>query len=307
MSGLDLKGIIPPVSTPMTGDGEVAVDDLRNLVSWLIDSGVHGVFMLGSTSEVVGLTDAQQDLVVQTAIETVAGRVPVLAGAIDFTTSRVIDRAKRSAAAGVDALVVLSPFYIKPSATETIRHFTTIREAIDTPIVAYDIPQAVQTKLDRATIRTLAQAGTIAGLKDSSGQEANFRGVIIDNADLPDFRIFTGSELMADIAIAAGAAGCVPGLGNVDPTGFVRLYDAASRGDFATARREQERLYRLFEIVTIPKRTDVGPSAGGWGSFKVALKLRGVIENSWPTYPMTPLDADEEAAVAAILRSVGLR
>ena len=306
MTALDLKGIIPPVSTPVTDDGELAIDDLRRHVTFLLESGVHGLFLLGSTSETVGLTDAQQEEVIAIALELAKGKVPVIVGAIDFTTNRVIERARRFAVLGIDGLVVLSPFYIKPTPTEIVRHYTRIREAIDLPIVAYDIPSAIQTKLDRGSVRELAKAGTIVGLKDSSGQEANFRGVIIDNADLPDFRIFTGSELVTDAALLMGAHGCVPGLGNVDPAGYVRLYEAAIARDYATLRSEQERLYQLFDITAVAKRPEIGWSAAAWGSFKVALKLRGIIEHAAPTSPMTPFTAEEEAQVATILTRASL-
>ncbi|HWV34402.1 MAG TPA: dihydrodipicolinate synthase family protein [Thermomicrobiales bacterium] len=303
---LDLHGIIPPVSTPLTIDGEVAVDDLRNLLDFQLNAGVHGLFMLGSTSEAIGLTDAQQETVIATAIEHVAGRVPVLAGVIDFTTRRVIDRARRAAALGVDGLVSCAPFYIKPSQAEVVRHFEQIRAAIDLPVMAYDIPGAVQTKIERPTLRTLARSGAIVGMKDSSGQEANFRGVVLDNQDLPDFRIFTGSELMTDVALGFGAHGCVPGLGNVDPAGYVHLYKASRAGDAATVRAEQDRLFRLYSITKVATRPEIGHSAAAWGSFKVALKLRGIIQHAGPTAPMSPLTADEEVAIAAILEEAGL-
>ncbi|MGI8482632.1 MAG: dihydrodipicolinate synthase family protein [Thermomicrobiales bacterium] len=301
-----LHGIIPPVCTPLTPDGEVSVRDLTNLLTFLLDAGVHGLFMLGSTSEAIGLTDAQQELVIATAVEVAANRVPVLAGAIDFTTNRVIDRARRAASHGIDGLVVCAPFYIKPSQAEIVRHFQQVRSTIDLPIMAYDIPSAVQTKIERPTLRTLATDGAIVGLKDSSGQEANFRGAILDNRDLPEFRIFTGSELMTDVALTMGAHGCVPGLGNVDPAGYVRLYEASQAGATATMRAEQERLYSLFSITGVAKRPGIGWSAAAWGSFKVALKMRGVIDNADPTSPMSPLSADEHTAIGEIVKQAGL-
>ena len=262
--------------------------------------------MLGSTSESIGLTDAQQETVIATAVRLAKGKVPVLAGAIDFTTNRVIDRAKRHEGLGVDGHVVTAPFYIKPSPAEVVHHFSLIAEAVSVPVMAYDIPSAVQTKIDRASLRTLAQAGAIVGLKDSSGQEANFRGVLLDNADLSDFRVFTGSELMVDVALSLGAHGCVPGLGNVDPVGYVRLYDAVMAGDLATGRAEQDRLYGLFSIVSVAKRPEIGHSAAAWGSFKAALVVRGVIAQATATAPMSALTEDELATIASIVKAAGL-
>ena len=303
---MTLHGIIPPVCTPLTPAGEVATDDLRRLVAFLLDEGVHGLFLLGSTSESVGLTDGQQETVLATGMEAAAGRVPVVAGCIDFTTRRVIDRALRAKAHGVDGIVACAPFYLKPDQAEIVRHFTAIREAVDLPIIAYDIPGAVQTKIERPTLAKLAADGVLSGLKDSSGQEANFRGVLLDTAAFPEFRVFTGSELMADVALWLGAAGIVPGLGNVDPGGYVRLYEAAQAGDWATAQAEQARLYRLFDIVHAGYAPGIGFSAAAWGSFKVALKLRGVITSSTPTAPMTLVSPEAEAKIAATLKEAGL-
>jgi 4-hydroxy-tetrahydrodipicolinate synthase len=301
-----LHGIIPPVCTPFSPEGHVDQADLRSLIGFLLDAGVHGLFMLGSTSETVALTDAQQETVLTTALEAVGGRVPVISGAIDFTAARVIDRAKRAEALGVDGHVVCAPFYLKPSPDEIVRHYTMIREAIAKPIIAYDIPGAVQTKLDRASIRTLVERKVIAGLKDSSGQDANFRGVILDNADHPEFRVFTGSELTVDAALGWGAHGAVPGLGNVDPAGYVAIYDAFQRGDLATVKSEQDRLYRLFSIVSVATRSAIGSSAAAWGSFKQALAIRGVIKHALPVPPMSPLTSDEQERIREILVQTGL-
>ena len=303
---LNLHGIIPPVSTPFSPEGHVDEADLRSLLGFLLDSGVHGLFMLGSTSETVALTDKQQEQILTTAIATNAGRVPIIAGSIDFTAQRVIERAKRAEAIGVDGHVVCAPFYIRPDSDEIVRHYTMIREAIAKPIIAYDIPSAVQTKLDRKTVRKLVEGGVIDGLKDSSGQDANFRGVILDNADHPEFRIFTGSELIVDAALAWGAHGAVPGLGNVDPAGYVKIYDAFQRGDLATVKAEQERVYQLFAITGVAFRPGIGWSASAFGGFKQALEIRGVIRNAQPVPPMSPLSQDDRESIRAILVKTGL-
>lgn len=305
-TSLELHGIIPPVSTPLTADGEIAVEDLCRLIDFQIDAGVHGLFILASTSETVGLTELQQQTVLDTAMEAVKGRVPVLVGCIDFTTNRVIDRARRAQAAGADGIVSCAPFYVKPDQAEIVRHFQMIREAVDLPLMAYDIPAAVQTKIQRPTLRVLAEQQVLTGLKDSSGDEANFRGVLLDNQDQPEFRIFTGSELVVDAAFMMGAHGCVPGLGNVDPHGYVRLYNAAMRGDMAAAIQEQERLYRLFAITGVGFAPGVGWSASAWGSFKVALELRDIIGNGRTTDPMTALDAGARAGIREIMVDAGL-
>jgi 4-hydroxy-tetrahydrodipicolinate synthase len=296
-----LTGIIPPVCTPMTEQFEVDVPSLERLLRFQLDDGVHGVFMLGSTSETATLTDAQRKTVLDVAVQTVAGQVPVLAGVIDFSTARQIGHARVAHETGVDALVATGPFYIHPSQDEIVQHFRYLREAVDLPIFAYDIPSAVQIKLERQTIATLASEGLIVGFKDSSGQDANFRGVVLDTREIAGFAALTGSELMVDTMLQLGASGAVPGFGNVDPAGFVRIYDAVLAGDLALARREQERLYRLFEIVKQAPPGRTGRTAASVGAFKTALFLRGVIANNVVGRPMTRLNDEETARIRDIL------
>ncbi|MER3437441.1 MAG: dihydrodipicolinate synthase family protein [Chloroflexota bacterium] len=300
-----LHGIVPPVCTPLTESQEIDLPSLERLITFLLDAGVHGLFLLGSTSEGAILTAAQRSEVLDTGVRISSGKVPVLAGVIDTSTDRVIEQARAAERAGVDGLVVTAPFYIQPSQDEIIAHFRTVRAATDLPILAYDIPSAVQTKLERSTVVRLAEDGIIAGLKDSSGDEANFRGVVMATRQLPHFAVFTGSELLVDAAVAIGARGSVPGLGNVDPAGYVRLYDAARRGDWDAARVEQDRLYRLFSIIE-PGMGRMGFTASAIGGFKTALMLRGVIATNVLARPMPRYKAEEIEQVRRVLVETGL-
>jgi 4-hydroxy-tetrahydrodipicolinate synthase len=299
-------GVIPPVSTPLTPDRTLDEASLRRLIDGLLDRGVHGLFMLGSTSEAPLLDVTTQDAVIATAVDHVAGRVPVIAGCIDFSTARVIDRGSRARELGADGIVACPPFYVTPSRQEIVRHYELVHEAVGLPILAYDIPSATHVKLERPVVRELASRGTIAALKDSSGQDANFRGVVLDNRDLPGFRIFTGSELTADNAMFVGAHGLVPGLGNIDAAGFVRLYDACVAGDWESARAEQERLWQLFTIVNVPPSDSYGRSAAAHGAFKMALWLQGLIEHPDTAHPHTPLTREHTREIAAILQACNL-
>jgi 4-hydroxy-tetrahydrodipicolinate synthase len=299
-------GIVPPVCTPLTEEYAVDEASLRRLIDFLIEAGVHGLFMLGSTSEMALLTDGQRARVLEVAVEAARGRVPVLAGVIDTSTARSLEQAQTARRIGVDALVVTAPFYVRAGSGEIVEHFRIIHQDVGLPIVAYDIPSAVHVKLDRATVGSLAREGVIAGIKDSSGDDGNFRGLVLETRDLPDFRIFTGSELIVDLALQMGAHGSVPGLGNVDPAGYVKIYDAVRSGDLATARAEQERLYRLFSIVYAGTAGRMGFTASALGAFKSALMLRGVIATNVPGRPLTALNDEEVARVREGLVEAGL-
>ncbi len=298
--GQRLHGIVPPVCTPFTESQDIDIPSLERLITFLLDAGVHGLFLLGSTSEGAILTAAQRSTVLNIGVRMASGRVPVLAGVIDTSTDRVIEHARNAAGAGVDGLVVTAPFYIRPSQDEIIAHFRAVRAATELPILAYDIPSAVQTKLERQTVVRLAEEGVIEGVKDSSGDEANFRGLLMDTRHLPAFAVFTGSELLVDTALALGARGSVPGLGNVDPAGYVRLYEAAQRGDWDTARAEQDRLYRLFAVIE-PGMHRMGFTASAIGGFKTALMLRGVIATNVLARPMPRYNAEEVEQVRRVL------
>jgi 4-hydroxy-tetrahydrodipicolinate synthase len=302
-----LRGVVPPVITPLTPTGEVDTASLRRLVDHLIGAGAHGLFLLGSSGEAAYLTDAQRRTVLDTAVDAVAGRVPVLAGVIETTTPRVLDRAADAVRAGADALVATVPFYARTHPAEIAGHFRRIRSAVDRPLFAYDIPVAVHTKLPREVVLDLAADGTLAGLKDSSGDEGSLRRLLIDpRRATAGFCVLTGSELAVDTALLAGADGVVPGLGNVDARGFVRLYAAARAGDWAAAKAEQDRLAALFALTEAGDPAVMGPNSSALGAFKAAAQLLGLIDCPATAAPQIPLDEQAVAHVRTHLTEAGL-
>ncbi|MHB1571618.1 MAG: dihydrodipicolinate synthase family protein [Solirubrobacteraceae bacterium] len=302
-----LSGVVPPVCTPLNDDQTVDVDSLERLIGFLLGAGVHGLFVLGSSGEMAFLRDEQREMVIDVTVRTVAGQVPVLVGAIDMSTPRVIDHAARAVKIGADAVVVTAPFYARAThPVEITRHFQAVKAATGARIVAYDIPAAVHTKLDPYQLADLATAGTIDGVKDSSGDLYALRQLVMNAPSTSDLFVFTGSEVIVDGALLAGADGAVPGLGNVDPHGYVELYEAARVEDWAGARSMQEHLIRLFAVTTSANRSRKGPSASEIGAFKTALLLRGVIATNAVALPQERLDEDETARVRAILVESGL-
>lgn len=300
-----LHGIVPPVATPYTADNQIDYKSLSRLLKHLLEGGVHGLFLLGSTSECVFLSPEERGQLLDFCVKEVNGRVPLVAGIMDPTTDSCIRHGLRAKAAGVDGLVVTAPFYTRTNQTETIDHFRYIREATAMPLVAYDIPVCVGIKLQRETLHTLVEEDLIVALKDSSGDDGTFRMLLQDFKARPAFALLTGSEIVADSAILSGAHGCVPGLGNVDPAGYVRLFEAASQGRCAEARAEQERLIALFQMVfwAAPR---LSGGAAGVGSFKVSLKHMGIFDNGDMRRPNRPTPDDVSARIAEHLKSMGL-
>jgi 4-hydroxy-tetrahydrodipicolinate synthase len=289
-------GVIPPLCTPLTADREVDVASLRRLCRFQLDAGAHGLFVTGSTGEVAYLTDRDRDAVLSTVVDVVAGRVPVYAGIVDTSTPRVVEHARRAAILGADALVATVPFYAPTHPAEFAVHFRTIRDAVELPLVAYDIPSAVHSKLPAELVADLAADGVLSGLKDSSGDLYGTRAVL-DLVEAPGFRVYSGSETVADLALLSGVDGLVPGLGNADPHGYLRLYEAARRGDWAAAGTEQRRLRDLFSIVNVGAADRMGRYSSAIGAFKEALVRRGIIADGTTSLPMIALSAPERAAV----------
>ncbi|MFI2704037.1 dihydrodipicolinate synthase family protein [Cellulosimicrobium composti] len=305
MTSPTFRGIVPPVLTPLTTEGEVDVASLERLVDHLVTEGVHGLFVLGSTGEVAYLTDEQRDLVVRTVVRAADGRVPVMGGAIDLTTARVVERAKALVAAGADAVVATAPVYALNDLDEIERHLRAVAAAVDVPLFAYDIPVRVRTKLPADLLVRLGVEGVLAGVKDSSGDDVGFRRLVAANAAAGSpLALFTGHEVVVDGMLLLGADGVVPGLANVDAGGYVRLWDLAQAGKWDDAKLEQDRIAALFEIVFQAKGRS--GDAAGVGAFKIAARAQGLIDTPTLAFPVEALDADVAARVEEITRAAGL-
>lgn len=305
-----LRGVVPPVCTPFTENFEVDEPSLRKLINHLIDGGVHGLFVLGSTSEVAYLTDKNRADVLRISIDETKGRVPVVAGAIDMTTLRVNEHVKTAIDAGVEGIVITAPFYVRTHPLEIAEHFRLVKKACgDIPLYAYDIPVAANgVKLETNTVLSLAQEGVIQGLKDSSGSDAGLRAVSLGRhrLGLKEFTVLTGSELTVDSALMAGMDGVVPGIGNIDPRGYVNIFNYVQTGEFDKARAEQERLFEMFGLVDVGPTNRMGRASSAIGAFKASLQLLGVIKHGRTAPPQIPLNAEEISAIKPFLIGAGL-
>ncbi len=298
-------GVIPPVVTPFK-NGEVDLDSLDHLIDFLIEAGVNGLFLLGSSAEAAYLTDAQRELVVERVVARVDGRLPVLVGAIDTTVNRVIEHARRAQALGADAIVAACPFYAINDMTEIADHFTAIRGAIDIPLFAYDVPVRLNgKKLAADMLVSLGTQGVLAGVKDSSGDDVGYRRLVAANekAGHP-LALLTGHECVVDGMLLLGGDGMVPGYGNVEPRPYVELWQAAQRGDWQEARRIQDRICAGFEIVFVPQGRSA--DAAGIGAFKTVMEAQGTIASNEMAFPVRALTGETKEKVMAIAREQGL-
>lgn len=305
MTKTRFHGIVPPIVTPINPDGSINFADLSALVEHLIASGVHGIFALGSTGQVAYLTDAERVAVIECISKAAAGRVPVIAGAMDLTAKRIVECARDLIAAGADAIVTTAPLYAINDESEIADHFRAIKAGISVPLFAYDIPVRVHKKLSAQMLVELGKEGVLAGIKDSSGDDVGFRRLIAMNrAAGHPLALFTGHEVVVDAMALIGADGAVPGLANVDAAAYVRLWNAAQAGEFRTAIAEQDYLNRLFEIVFVPKGRS--GDAAGVGAFKAAMAATGLLSSATMTFPIKALDGAVLDGIHDILRDVGL-
>lgn len=299
-SNVPFSGVVPPVVTPDTPDHQLDVVSFERSINRLIEAGVDGLFFLGSSGEVVFATDERRDQIVREAVRIVNHRVPVLMGIIDTETERVLEHGRRALALGADALVATAPFYALGGPADVEEHFRILHQELDAPLFAYDIPVCVHTKLPWKMLARLGAEGVLAGVKDSSGDDVSFRYLVQENEkNGHPLTLLTGHEIVVDGALLSGADGSVPGLANVEPKGYVRMWKAAQDGNWAEVKREQDRLNEISHIFDVT--TGVQGYGAGVGAFKCALNLMGIFDSDQMPRPVKPLDDQNREAIKQVL------
>ena len=299
-SNVPFSGVVPPVVTPDTPDHQLDVVSFERSINRLIEAGVDGLFFLGSSGEVVFATDERRDQIVREAVRIVDHRVPVLVGIIDTETERVLEHGRRALALGADALVATAPFYALGGPADVEEHFRILHQELDAPLFAYDIPVCVHTKLSWKMLARLGAEGVLAGVKDSSGDDVSFRYLVQENEkNGHPLTLLTGHEIVVDGALLSGADGSVPGLANVEPEGYVRMWKAAQEGNWAEVKREQDRLNEISHIFDVT--TGVQGYGAGVGAFKCALNLMGIFDSDQMPRPVKPLDGQNREAIKQVL------
>lgn len=304
-SNVSFSGVVPPVVTPDTPDHQLDVVSFERSINRLIEAGVDGLFFLGSSGEVVFATDERRDQIVREAVRIVDHRVPVLVGIIDTETERVLEHGRRALALGADALVATAPFYALGGPADVEEHFRILHQELDAPLFAYDIPVCVHTKLPWKMLARLGAEGVLAGVKDSSGDDVSFRYLVQENEkNGHPLTLLTGHEIVVDGALLSGADGSVPGLANVEPEGYVRMWKAAQEGNWAEVKREQDRLNEISHIFDVT--SGVQGYGAGVGAFKCALNLMGIFDSDQMPRPVKPLDGQNREAIKQVLIANGL-
>lgn len=293
-----LRGIVPPLVTPLRDRDRLDVAGLERLLDHVLDGGVHGVFLLGTTGEAPGLSHRLRHELVRRACRIVGGRVPVLVGVTDTSFVESVALGRCAAESGAAAVVLSAPYYFPAGQPELAEYVEHIVGELPLPVFLYNMPSHTKMAFKPATIRRMMDQPRVVGMKDSSGDLAYFRRVARLLSRRPDWSLFMGPETMIPQAVRAGAHGAVPGGANLLPRLFVDLLEAARKG---RAGPLQERVLRLQETVFAVGRHRSSYLKG----LKCALSLLGICDD-FMAEPFARFRAPERERVRRHLAEPGL-
>jgi len=241
-------GSMPALITPFK-DGKFDEAAFRALVDWQIASGSHGLVPVGTTGESPTLSHEEHRKVIDVCIDEARGRVPVIAGAGSNNTAEAVDLARHAERAGADAVLVVTPYYNKPTQEGLYRHFKTVNDAIGIPIIIYNIPPRSVVDMSVETMKRLYELDNIVGVKDATGDVARVSKQ--RHAMGPDFIQLSGEDMTALAAMAAGGHGCISVTANVAPGLCSALMEAVFKLDYVEALRIQDKLTPLHSAIFI--------------------------------------------------------
>jgi 4-hydroxy-tetrahydrodipicolinate synthase len=293
MNSQRLAGCGTALVTPFTKSGEVDERSLRSFVDWQIASGVHFVVPCGSTGEAATMTLAEHRRVVEITVEQTAGRVPVVAGAASNDTTKAIALSREMEAAGATHLLHASPMYNKPPQRGIVAHFRAIADAVQIPIVVYNVPGRTCSNIEAATTLELAEQENIVAVKEASGNLAQVGEIIRHRPSR--FSVLSGDDPLTLQIMADGGDGVVSVTSNIAPRLVAQLTELCATGDFAAARDVNHQLAELTVAVFV----ESNPIPA-----KAALAMMGRMANV-VRLPLVPLAEKFEPTVRAALASVG--
>jgi 4-hydroxy-tetrahydrodipicolinate synthase len=292
---MQLRGCGTALVTPFRQDGSIDEAALQNLVSWQIESGIDFLVPCGTTGETPTLTHDEWLRVIDITIEVAAGRVPILAGATSNSTMDAVAKARElSARPGVDAVLTASPYYNKPTQEGQYRHFRAIAEAVDKPVILYNVPGRTAANLEPATLFRLTEVPNIAGVKEASGNLTQIAEIC---SNVPEhFAVFSGDDAVTLPVIALGGVGLISVASNEIPGEMAQLTRAALNNDWQTARQMNKKYLALMQANFI----ESSPLP-----VKAALAMMGKIEEVY-RLPLLPMRRDTRSKLQKVVMEAGL-
>ncbi len=292
---MQLRGCGTALITPFRQDGSVDEPALRNLVAWQVDCGIDFLVPCGTTGETPTLSHDEWLRVIDITIEVVAGRVPIMAGATSNSTNDAVEKAKEVAARpGVDVILTASPYYNKPTQEGQYRHFRAIAEAVDKPIILYNVPGRTSANIEPSTLARLAEVPNILGVKEASGnisQIAELCAVVPEH-----FLVFSGDDSITLAVIGLGGVGIVSVASNEIPREMAEMTRAALNNDWTTARRFHRKYLALMQANFI----ETSPMP-----VKAVLAMMGKIEEVY-RLPLLPMRRETRSKLQKIATEAGV-
>lgn len=288
------RGAFVAIVTPFI-DGQLDEQGLVDLIEFHIANGTHGIVPCGTTGESATMSHEEHHRVVQLTVETVKGRVPVLAGSGSNSTAEAIDLTRHAKQAGADGVLMVSPYYNKPSQEGLYHHYKTVAEAVDIPIVLYNVPSRTSSNILPQTVARLAAVDGIVGIKEATGDLNQVSDVI--RLCPKDFAVLSGDDFTSMPTVLIGGTGVISVTSNVAPGDMAQMMDAALAGDVAKARQLHYKLFPLMKAMFY----DTNPVPA-----KKALELMGKIKSGTPRLPLYQINDEALSRLKAALADYGL-
>jgi 4-hydroxy-tetrahydrodipicolinate synthase len=289
------KGIIPAMVTPLNEQRKLNKEAFRRFIIYLIDGGMHGIFVSGTTGEFYGLSEGEKKEMFEITVQEVDGRVPVYAGTGAITTKECIELTRIAESCGVDAVSILTPMFISPTQDELFEHYRSIAASTRLPVLLYNNLPKTGVTVTPATVQRLAQIDNIVGVKDSSG-DFTLTSEYIRRTRNTGFSVLSGRDTLIHACLCYGGAGSIAACANIAPRICADIYDKYVAGDVAGSLEAQFAITPLRLAFTL-------------GSFptviKEGLKLLGIDAGPCMS-PIGPMNREEKEELKKILTQMGL-
>ena len=295
-SPINLDGLTVPIVTPLTKNRKIDKAGIEKLVNFQLDNGVDKIFVAGTTGEFASLPRNERREGLRLVLEATNNRVPVYYGVSHSSSAVAVKEAKATEGLGIDAFVSTPPFYYDYSQEEIFRHFKAITEAVDLPVIIYDIPSKTQNMVELSTLKNLSQEENVVGLKDTTGDMNRFQILVKEFEGRSDFSIAQGTEEYFYHSLLSGAEGLVSGMANLWPSKIREQIDMVEAGNYEEARKIQFELFDVFRVYD---------QASFLAGIKTGLSLKGIC-SAHLSEPFRPPTEEEEKNIERILLESGI-
>jgi len=289
-----IKGSIVAIVTPMHTDGSLDYAALDTLIDWHIAEGTDGIVIVGTTGESATVTVEEHCALIKACVDRVAGRIPVIAGSGGNSTAEAINLTRFAKEAGADATLQVVPYYNRPTQEGMYRHFKAIAEAVDLPVILYNVPGRTVADMSNETILRLAAIDNIVGVKDATGNIG--RGLDLLRLAPSDFAVYSGDDPTAMALMLAGGKGNISVTANVAPRAMADMCAAAMAGEIAKAIEINNRVFPLHQKLFV----EPNPVPAKWALAEMGMMPAGI------RLPLVPLAEEFHPAVRAALRDAGV-